>query len=1009
MSTTPKKITYGDDHDRLQARIEYLERERVDLSLQLHQRDEKERSKNIYITKLEQLRDELEESARTAKREASLLRTQKEALDIEVGQLTAQLELHKSKTAASEGLWAKLNVANREHRKAEDELQTQKSEIETLQDNNTALIKEVEKLKNQLIDACAKNAKFEQLEIEGRSFVAMLQSKCSAAEQVIGDLHTEIAELKTLNEDDRQRFESDQWSMQSEITSLTEKIEALDNQIAEAERTASNANNDLIITGNAASQISQLKEALQGSEEKRRKLHNALQELRGNIRVFVRCRPYLRGDDEEKGLTIFDASSAASAAINNGSIKFSDDGMSLSITSHNASSNRPNTASNFSFDHIFKPDVQQHEVFGEVSDYVQSALDGYRICIFSYGQTGSGKTHTMTGGRGETLRGITPRSVEQIIKQVLVMTDQGWEVSLSASMIELYNEELRDLLVAPSKDAKESKDKLKITFSQGRVVVQGLSAVEICSSDLEVGLKQINSVMDQAAKTRSTACTNMNDVSSRSHALFMLDIVCRSKDGLTTLRGGLRLCDLAGSERLDRTGTLTDATRLKETVNINKSLSCLADVFVALANKAPHIPYRNSKLTMLLQDCLSGDGKSLMIVNVSPTVASSQETICSLRFAAQVSKVELGKAQKNVYISVPAQVPGPSLAMTTAISSVPNDHNVEAESHMQIPHQSSIQAAATRAASGRNIPVGTSTPMLKPSSQSRRASLAPPNQYAFQQSLRQAQVVAPACQVPFVPANPANSSLLTKPVSCCIVTVDDMKGATNAMAEISIDKENHFRRGNENFEEQILPSCQPSVYKPTQSALARSNSVFSGNYTTAQPPTLKSVQTSHLTQPGSRRTSVAPNTATQVMRLSAAVSSSPYPNHPSQPAASQQLTTECQLQVQETSAETAQFTPQSNQDIDDPTSKVLQLSHGAGTSAAALLQQYRAKRALQQQQYCSNSTSMVSSTSPVVNLESLVMETIGADPTTANIKRIRTAPPTVPVMSAAVSAARSWR
>jgi hypothetical protein len=114
------------------------------------------------------------------------------------------------------------------------------------------------------------------------------------------------------------------------------------------------------------------------------------------------------------------------------------------------------------------------------------------------------------------------------------------------------------------------------------------------------------------------------------------------------MHGGLKLVDLAGSERLNRTGTLNDAVRLKETVNINKSLSSLSDVFTALASKASHIPYRNSKLTMLLQDCLSGDGKALMFVNVSPTVASSQETVCSLRFASQVSQVELGKARKNV-------------------------------------------------------------------------------------------------------------------------------------------------------------------------------------------------------------------------------------------------------------------------------------------------------------------------------------------------------------------------
>jgi Kinesin motor domain len=149
-------------------------------------------------------------------------------------------------------------------------------------------------------------------------------------------------------------------------------------------------------------------------------------------------------------------------------------------------------------------------------------------------------------------------------------------------------------------------------------------------------MRQLEGLLDKAGRARMTASTAMNEHSSRSHALFMLDIGATHSDGVTYLRGGLRLCDLAGSERLDRTGTASDATRLKETVNINKSLSCLADVFVSLGNKAPHIPYRNSKLTMVLQDCLSGDGKALMFVNVSPTSNSSQETLCSLRFASQV-------------------------------------------------------------------------------------------------------------------------------------------------------------------------------------------------------------------------------------------------------------------------------------------------------------------------------------------------------------------------------------
>jgi hypothetical protein len=145
-----------------------------------------------------------------------------------------------------------------------------------------------------------------------------------------------------------------------------------------------------------------------------------------------------------------------------------------------------------------------------------------------------------------------------------------------------------------------SNTKLKIIHQNGRVSVQVLSQVDLDVSSKAAGMDQLYRILDLASKTRSTACTAMNEQSSRSHALFLLDVSCRHPDGVTVMRGGLRLCDLAGSERLDRTGTLNDSVRLKETVNINKSLSCLADVFLALSSKYPYVPYRNSKLTMLL-------------------------------------------------------------------------------------------------------------------------------------------------------------------------------------------------------------------------------------------------------------------------------------------------------------------------------------------------------------------------------------------------------------------------
>ena len=138
----------------------------------------------------------------------------------------------------------------------------------------------------------------------------------------------------------------------------------------------------------------------------------------------------------------------------------------------------------------------------------------------------------------------------------------------------------------------------------------------------------------------------MNQNSSRSHCVFILHIIGTNEKRNESVHGCLNLVDLAGSERLKRSGATGVAA--KETAAINKSLSALVDVFDSLAKKKSHVPFRNSKLTYLMHSCLSGHGKTMMIVNVSPTTASGAETLCSLRFAKQVNQTELGKAKKHV-------------------------------------------------------------------------------------------------------------------------------------------------------------------------------------------------------------------------------------------------------------------------------------------------------------------------------------------------------------------------
>ena len=382
--------------------------------------------------------------------------------------------------------------------------------------------------------------------------------------------------------------------------------------------------------------IAELEAEVLKGEQMRRQMHNVIQELRGNIRVYVRTRPFLPGDGEGTDTPI----------------DVSPDGETLAI--EDARNGNPH---DFKFDKVFPPSAGQDLVFQEVSDFVQSALDGYHVCLFSYGQTGSGKTHTMQGCGNGAMRGIIPRSVEQILSEAKKLNQHKWKYTVSASFLEIYNEDLKDLLVsmapAGSKSSTTKKNsKLAIKRNrEGKSFVDGLTEVPIDVNDSVTGMNQLEALMGVAARARSVASTKMNAQSSRSHSVFMLFMNGFNEETGAVVRGALNLCDLAGSERLDRSGAGADAARLRETQAINKSLSCLGDVFNALATGASHVPYRNSKLTYLLQDCLSGDGKALMFVNLSPTVASGNESLCSLRFAQRVNKVELGKATKNIQYS----------------------------------------------------------------------------------------------------------------------------------------------------------------------------------------------------------------------------------------------------------------------------------------------------------------------------------------------------------------------
>ena len=240
----------------------------------------------------------------------------------------------------------------------------------------------------------------------------------------------------------------------------------------------------------------------------------------------------------------------------------------------------------FSFDRVFTPKSQNEDVFGEISQLIQSALDGYNVCIFCYGQTGAGKTYTMSSDDG-----MIPRAVRQIYDTAQSLEEKGWKYTMEGSFVEVYNENLNDLLGKPD-DFDRKKHEIRHDMQKCKTAITDITVVSLDSAT------KVESILHRATANRSVAATQANERSSRSHSVFILKLNGYNSVSGEKSEGTLNLVDLAGSERLSHSGSTGE--RLKETQNINKSLSCLGDVIGALGQgkKDGHVPYRNSKASL---------------------------------------------------------------------------------------------------------------------------------------------------------------------------------------------------------------------------------------------------------------------------------------------------------------------------------------------------------------------------------------------------------------------------
>lgn len=355
---------------------------------------------------------------------------------------------------------------------------------------------------------------------------------------------------------------------------------------------------------------------IEGAKE-RKELYNKVLELKGNIRVFCRCRP----------LNTEEVAAGASMSIDFESEK---DGE-LAVKSNGL------TKRTFKFDAVFGPQADQADVFEDTAPFATSVLDGYNVCIFAYGQTGSGKTFTMEGT--EEARGVNFRTLEQLFC-IIKEREKLYRYDVSVSVLEVYNEQIRDLLVPGNQPGAAAK-RLEIRQAgEGIHHVPGLVEAHVTN------MSEVWEVLQTGSNARAVGSTNANEHSSRSHCIHCVMVKGENLLNGECTRSKLWLVDLAGSERVAKTEV--QGERLKETQNINRSLSALGDVISALATKSPHIPFRNSKLTHLLQDSLGGDSKTLMFLQISPNENDLSETLCSLNFASRVRGIELGPAKRQM-------------------------------------------------------------------------------------------------------------------------------------------------------------------------------------------------------------------------------------------------------------------------------------------------------------------------------------------------------------------------
>lgn len=514
-----------------------------------------------------------------------------------------------------EARFAKLDNPGLEHTAKRDTLANSNQALQKLQDElkvRSQELSEAEETMNKLVS--------EKLLLEQR--ITRLEKQ-------------KINELKILEKN----FEQEHKVTRVQVVELERKLEGVRRELAAAEMTIASKDQSIVELQNNLQELEELREMKQDIDRKneqtamilrrqgaqlaelellykeeqvlRKRYFNTIEDMKGKIRVFCRIRPLTQIENVERERSVL-------TSLDEFTVQhpWKDDKLKQHI-----------------YDHVFDGSATQEDVFEDTRYLVQSAVDGYNVCIFAYGQTGSGKTFTIYGS--ESNPGLTPRAVAELFK-ILQRDNKKFSFSLKAYMVELYQDTLVDLLLP--KNAKRLKLDIK-KDSKGMVSIENVTILSFSTYE------ELRSIIQRGSEQRHTSGTQMNAESSRSHLVLSVVIESTNLQSQSLARGKLSFVDLAGSERIKKSGS--SGNQLKEAQSINKSLSALGDVISALSSGSQHIPYRNHKLTMLMSDSLGGNAKTLMFVNVSPAESNLDETYNSLMYASRVRSI-VNDPSKNV-------------------------------------------------------------------------------------------------------------------------------------------------------------------------------------------------------------------------------------------------------------------------------------------------------------------------------------------------------------------------